>query len=101
MGEHRIPRDLPPAADPENFKIQEVATGLTFTIRDASDEQLRRHIKDSNDQHIQCAQQAMALIQQATQLAAVRTCLEYELDRRKRTITIATSLNGLSDLRRN
>jgi hypothetical protein len=99
MGEHKIPRDQT-IRDPEAFAIHDAAIGLSTPIREAPDEQLLRAKQAAEQQHHALAQQVIQLLGQATNCAKAAAALEYELDRRKRTITIATDLTSITGLRR-
>jgi hypothetical protein len=103
MGESRLPRD--PPSNPDTFLIHEGATGKTFPIREASDEQLARHAADAITQHQQFVRESFRLIGEATNAAKAHAVIAYEIDRRKRTITLAgagdlANLTNLSSFRR-
>jgi hypothetical protein len=98
MSEHRIPRDHngPP---PEAFVINDPEVGKTFAVRELTDAQLQRFMDNAVNQQKMLVQQALAMIGQATQAAVMGSVLGYELDRRRRTITLATGAD-LANLRR-
>jgi hypothetical protein len=99
MGEHKIPRDRD-IREPETFAIHEAATGTSTPIREATEEQLQRAKQAAEQQHRALAQQVIQLLGQSTNCAKAAAAIEYELDRRKRTITIATDLTSITGLRR-
>lgn len=101
MSEHRIPRpdhfnNGPP---PEAFVINDPEVGKTFAVRELTDAQLHRFMQNAIQQQQALVQQALGLIGQATQAAAMGSVLGYELDRRRRSITLATGAD-LTNLRR-
>jgi len=98
MSEHRIPRDHngPP---PEAFIVNDPEVGKTFAVRELTDAQLQRFMDNTVQQQKQLVQQAMMFIGQATQAAAMGSVLGYELDRRRRSITLATGAD-IANLRR-
>lgn len=98
MGEHRIPRDLP-AGDPEVFQVREEATNQIFPMRELTDEQLDSHIQDANQQAQNFMREALKLIGISQTAKSAASCMEYERDRRKRTIKIATPFD-VSGLRK-
>jgi hypothetical protein len=99
MSEHRIPREINHSPPPEAFQINDPEIGKTFAVRELTDEQLQRFMDNAVGQQKALIQQSLALIGQATQAAAMASVLGYELDRRRRSITLATGAD-LSNLRR-
>ena len=85
MSEHRIPRDQIPPPE-EVFIIREAATGKSFSVREATDEQLAHHLQDANQVHLQLTKAAMMKIGEAVNAAKVAAVLSYEIDRRSRTL---------------
>lgn len=83
MSEHRLPRDLPPV-DREGFQVHEVDTGKSFPIREATNEQLAKHLQNANEMHQNLVKQVMIILGQATNAAKASACISYEIDRRKR-----------------
>lgn len=101
MSEHRIPRDHfnNSGPTPEAFIVNDPEVGKTFAVREMTDQQLQRFMENAVQQQQALVQKALALIGQATQAAAMGSVLGYELDRRRRTITLATETD-LANLRR-
>lgn len=93
MSEHHLPRQ--PAYQPEKFQINDPVVGKTFVVRDLTDEQLQRFMKNATEQHQQIAQQLQIMINQCTLAASMAAVLSYEIDRRAKSLQIVTSLNGL------
>jgi hypothetical protein len=89
MGEHRIPRDAAPL-DPEVFCVHEEATNQIFNMRDLTDEQLERHIADANRQAKQFMSEGLKLIGISQTAKSAASCMEYEKDRRRRSVKIVT-----------
>lgn len=97
MSEHRIPRDQKPF-DQEVFQAKEVATGKIIPFRDLTDEQLVRNIADANRQSKEFMLQGMQLIGVSQTAGKAASCMEYELDRRRRSISLITDLNQIQGL---
>ena len=98
MSEHKLSRE--PRAPQEAFLIHEAATGKSIVIREATDEQLARHLNEANSQHQQLMMQAMSTIGQALNAGKASAIIAYEIDRRQRSITIATDLSQIHGLRK-
>lgn len=82
----------PPATSDEVFVAIEPATGKRTPLRELTDAQLVRHGKAASDQHQLTIQKAMKLLFQAEQLARAASAMAYELDRRQRSVAIASTL---------
>lgn len=80
--------------------MHETDTGRSFPIREATDEQLAKHLAAANQQHGQLVQKALKMIGEATNAAKAAACIAYEIDRRARTIAIVTDLSQIHGLRR-
>jgi hypothetical protein len=98
MSESRIPRE-PAAAPQESFQINDPVVGKTFSVRECTDEQLTRYAASAQENQKACIQQVLQLLGQAQQAGSMAYVLQYELDRRRRSITLATGAD-LSNLRR-
>jgi hypothetical protein len=100
MSEHKILRDQPSPASSEGFVINEPATGKSYPIREATDEQLSKHLAEANQAHMEFTRQAMLLIGQSVNAAKASAIMAYELERRQKTIQVVTDLSQVQDLRR-
>jgi hypothetical protein len=95
MSEHHLPRQ--PRSD-EVFGFQEAATGKFHAIRECTDEQLVRYLREAQHDHKLAANQVLQALNQAEVFLKIVTGIAYEIDRRQRSITIAnvTDLKGLT-----
>jgi hypothetical protein len=93
MGEHKLPRAEPA----EKFVI--TPNGLPINVRDLSDFDLAAHVLQSKQMYDQLRSQALQLLSQAQATGQMSAVLEYEQDRRRKSITLATPLD-LANLRR-
>ena len=84
MSEHRLPHD-PRPLDPEIFQCHEAATGKSLLMREATDGQLTRFIADAEAQQKQLMTEALKLLGLSANCGKAASCMQYELDRRKRT----------------
>src|SRR5271166_5665972 len=100
MSEHRLPRDAKPPIDPESFSLNEPELGRSTPMREATDEQLARHLKINIQAQTDLQGGIMQMLNKYTQLCRGVACIEYEIDRRKRTIAIVTDLSTISGLRK-
>jgi hypothetical protein len=91
-------RTIPPAnSEPsfdthERFQIHDGATKKTFAVRDATDDQLAAAFASC---HAAWTEQMNACAQAVQRFGAMQGTLaiiEYEMDRRRRTLTIAREL---------
>jgi len=80
---------------PEGFQMHEAATGKSTPIREATDEQLAKNFADANKQHEVLVRQVLELFGHATNAAKAAAVIGYEIDRRSRTLTIASNLSSL------
>jgi hypothetical protein len=87
MSEHRLPRDSKPL-DAEVFQVFEAATGKTTPIRELTDEALERNILQANQASKQMMVEAMKMFGQSQTAGKCASCMEYERDRRRRSIAI-------------
>jgi hypothetical protein len=85
MSESRLPRNPPPIPQ-EAFVIREVDTGKSFTIREATDEQLAKHLENANQMHQDLTRQAIQMIGQSVNVAKAAAVLSYEIERRSKQI---------------
>ena len=99
MGEHKFPPREPPQ-EPEAWAINDAEVGKTFPIRDCTDEQLQRYFAIASQSHMNNGRQAIALIGASVEDAKRMGAIAFEIDRRKRSIAIATDLSQISGLRR-
>lgn len=106
MGEHKNDRTLEPQPDPnaELYFITEPATGLRTNMRDCTDEQLHRHLESNTKGRDQMMAGLMpALGQMLTDIVNASNgvaIMEYERDRRKRSIDVVTDLSSIRGLSR-
>jgi hypothetical protein len=100
MSESKIPREPLNHALQEAFVVHEAATGRSFPIRECTDEQLAKNLMDANEQHKQLMMQAMQMIGQALNAGKASAIIAYEIDRRQRTINVASDLSFIHGLRR-
>jgi hypothetical protein len=100
VSEHKLPREPVNSRDPEVFQCFEAATGTRLPMREATDEQLVRFIADAGAQAKHHMTEAMKHIGISTNCSKAESCMQYELDRRKRTIAIVTDLSNIQGLRR-
>lgn len=73
---------------PEQFHITDNATGKNTTIRECTDEQLKRYVNEFTVRRDQLNQHLNDTLTQSMQAATVVQILLYELDRRSRSIII-------------
>ena len=99
MSESKIPRDQKPL-NPEAFLAQDAALGKSFPIRECTDEQLSRYSIDAQTQAKQFMQQAMQFMGMSTNCSKAAACIDYEIDRRKRSVAIVTDLGQIHGLRK-
>ena len=93
MSEHRLPRD-PRALNPEVFQCHEAATGKSLPMREATDEQLAKFIADAEGQAAKFMTEALKLIGLSGNCGKAASCMQYELDRRKRTGGLVSTSGG-------
>lgn len=95
MSEHKLPRE--PRSQPQSnaFTIQDAAVGKTVPIAEASDALLARAKADASTQLGQAAAHFNAMLNQVMSLAQAESALDYEINRRKTSITVVKTLNGL------
>lgn len=82
-----------PPADHEVFLLHEPATGKSIAVRDAQDAQLLKAFTTSNQALTEISQQVGQLLEKLVNTAKINAVVQYEIDRRRRTITIATPLD--------
>jgi hypothetical protein len=92
MSESKIPRIPRADSSSEQFKVTEAATGKSFVIREMTDEQLARHLQEANTAHKQATVQAMAMFGQATTIAKASAAMQFEIERRAKSIQIVRSI---------
>jgi hypothetical protein len=99
MSEHKILRDQGPS-NPEVFIVNEPDLGRTFPIREATDQQLAKHLQINQAAQAQTRNQVLVLLNQYTEITRGVAIIEYEIDRRARTLSIVRDLSEISTLRR-
>jgi hypothetical protein len=78
--------------EPEIFMIHIKETGKMVPLRDCPDELLQRVLKESNAKAAQLSQSMQQVLAAISQQSAFESTVMYELDRRGRSLVIATSI---------
>jgi hypothetical protein len=78
--------------DKESFSINDPEVGRHFAVRDMTEDQLRKYASQCAADHATLTRQAMECLGQATIASKMAAVLQYEMDRRQKSITIATPL---------
>jgi hypothetical protein len=79
-------------SDAEIFAVADSSVGKTFTIRDATDQQLVRFRKEFQNNHALAQQKFMAALAELQDANIGVNIIIYEMDRRARTLAIASDL---------
>jgi hypothetical protein len=81
-----------PELGAEMFAVNDSSVGKTFTIRDATDEQLVRYRKEFQKNHALAQQKFMAALGELQDANTGVNIIIYEIDRRARMLAIASNL---------
>jgi hypothetical protein len=84
-------KELPELGE-EIFAVNDSSVGKTFTIRDATDEQLVRYRKEFQKNHALAQQKFMAALGELQDANTGVNIIIYEIDRRARMLSIASNL---------
>jgi hypothetical protein len=76
-------------ANPELFVIDDPAHKQRVSVRDASDEQLEKARSGAQQAQGRIQEDISKLLEQYTQACMAHSVFTYEIDRRKRSFTIA------------
>jgi hypothetical protein len=88
--ERTVRNGLDTGASPsEKFLLHDGATGKSFVMRDALDGQLQRARQSAVEEQQRSNQVIADAVNQLIQASQVLALVDYELDRRSRTLTIA------------
>jgi hypothetical protein len=99
VGEHRIPPSGPRPDPKEAFQVYEAATGKMISVRNMTLEQLRRHLPQATQAHKQATLEAMKAFGEATNIAKIAACIQFEIERQEKKETPELKLATLSDLK--
>ena len=73
----------------ELFTFNDSSVGKTFTVREATDEQLKKLLTNVEDQGQQMLEKFVELQQAVMQAHGMAAAIRYEMERRSKSIIIA------------